>query len=117
VTSITLSVNADVLHCGSFDTFRFNGTSGLALSRIHWNPDRQYGFFENGIFYKHYLSVYSDLEVDLLAASLNSGKREIALSRSYFTIRLQPHEMIRFDLNENYFRNIPTFDTRSRRRE
>jgi hypothetical protein len=97
---------------GSFDSFRFNSTSGLALSRIHWNPDRQYGFFENGIFYRHYLSVYSDLEVDLLAASLNSGKREIALSRSYFTIRLQPHEMISFDLNENYFRNIPTFDTR-----
>jgi len=34
------------------------------------------------------------------------------LSRSYLTIRLQPHKVISFDINENYFRNIPTFDTR-----
>jgi hypothetical protein len=97
---------------GSFDSFRINSTSGIALSRIHWKPDRQFGFFENGIFYKHYLSIYSNLEVDLLTGSQNEGKREIALSRSYFTIRLQPNKIISFDVNENYFRNIPTFDTR-----
>jgi hypothetical protein len=36
----------------------------------------------------------------------------VTLSRSYFTVRLQPHKIISFDINENYFRNTPTFDTR-----
>jgi hypothetical protein len=97
---------------GSFDELRFTSTSGIALSRIHWHPDRQFAFLENGIFYKYFLSIYSDQEVDLLTASQNSGNGQVTLSRSYFTIRIQPHKIISFDLNENYFRNIPTFDTR-----
>jgi hypothetical protein len=97
---------------GSFDKFRLTSTSGVALSRIRWLPDRQFAFFENGIFYKQYFSIYSDVEADLLTNSQNSGSREVALSRSYLTIRLQPHKIISFDINENYFRNIPTFDTR-----
>jgi hypothetical protein len=97
---------------GSFDSFRFTSTSGVALSRIQWRPDRQFGFFENGIFYKQYLSIYSNIEADLLTKTQNSGSREVTLSRSYLTIRLQPHKAISFDINENYFRNIPTFDTR-----
>jgi hypothetical protein len=97
---------------GSFDKFRFTSTSGIAVSRIHWQPDRQFGFFENGIYYKQFLSVYSNIEADFLTGSQNSGKQELALSRSYLTVRLQPHKAISFDINENYFRNIPTFDTR-----
>jgi len=97
---------------GRFESFRLSSTSGIAVSRIHWDPDRQFGFFENNIFYRQYLSVYSNQEVDLLNASQNEGKREVTLSRSYFTVRFQPHKVISFDLNENYFRNIPTFDTR-----
>jgi hypothetical protein len=97
---------------GSFDSFRFSSTAGIALSRINWQPDRQFGFFENGIFYKRYLSIYSNVEADLLLESQNSGKQEVVLSRNYFTVRLQPHEAISFDINENYFRNLPTFDVR-----
>ena len=36
----------------------------------------------------------------------------MVLSKSYFTVRLQPHKRISFNVNQNYFRNIPTFDTR-----
>jgi len=99
------------LERGSFESFRFSSTAGIAVSRVHWDPDRQFAFFENGIFYKYYLSIYSNQEVDLLTASQNAGEEEITLSRSYVTVRLQPHKMISFDINENYFRNIPTFDT------
>jgi hypothetical protein len=97
---------------GSFDSFRWSGTAGVALSRVDWEPDRQFAFFENGLFYKRYLSIYSNVEADLLLESQNSGKQEVVLSRNYFTIRLQPHEAISFDINENYFRNLPTFDVR-----
>jgi hypothetical protein len=97
---------------GSFDKFRLTSTSGVALSRIHWSPDRQFAFFENGLFYKQYFSIYSNVEADLRTKSQNSASRDVVLSRSYLTIRLQPHKVISFDINENYFRNIPTFDTR-----
>jgi hypothetical protein len=97
---------------GSFDKFRFTSTSGIALSRVNWHPDRQFGFFENGIFYKHALSVYSNMEADLLNSSQNNGKTELKLSRNYLTFRLQPNKIIGLDINENYFRNTPTFDTR-----
>jgi hypothetical protein len=95
---------------GGFESFRFTSTSGIALSWSHWDPDRQFGFFENGIFYKQYVSVYSTVEADLLTDSNGSGKRELTLSRNYLTIRVQPHKVISFDINESYFRNAPTFD-------
>ncbi len=105
---------------GSFESFHFTSTSGIAVTRINWRPDRQFGFFENGISYKRYLSIYSDVECDLLSDSQNSGapapagtnQHSVALSRSYVTVRLQPLKVLSFDVSENYFRNIPTFDTR-----
>lgn len=97
---------------GKFESLRYSSTSGLALSRIRWRPDRQFGFFENSIFCKHHVSVYSDLECDLRNAAQNGGQDRMALSRSYLTVRLQPHPIISFDINENYYRNIPTFDPR-----
>jgi hypothetical protein len=89
-----------------------SSTAGVAMSRIDWKQDRQFGFFENGFFYKRYFSVYNDMEVDLRTASQNAGQREIMLSRSYTTMRLQPHKRISFDVNQNYFLNIPSFDPR-----
>ncbi len=105
---------------GSFESFHFTSTSGIAVTRVNWRPDRQFGFFENGISYKRYLSIYSDIECDLLSSSQNStspttdtvNQSGLALSRSYLTVRLQPFRILSFDVSENYFRNIPTFDTR-----
>ncbi len=110
---------------GSFDSFRFTTTGGVALTRVNWRPDRQFAFFQNGIFYKRYLSIYSDVQYDLLNNSYAStgntasgdsvqspAQSGLALSRSYLTIRLQPWKILSFDLSENYFRNIPTFDER-----
>jgi hypothetical protein len=110
---------------GSYDSVRFSSTSGIALTRVDWRPDRQFGFFQNGFFYKRYLSVYSDLQCDLvnnfsgtLDGSLTAtdtssrAQRSLSLSRSYLTVRLQPLKALSFDISENYFRNIPTFDER-----
>jgi hypothetical protein len=105
---------------GSFDAWRFTSTSGVALTRVNWRPDRQFGFFQNGIFFKRYLSVYSDVQVDLLDQPSSSAiggvpstaQRTLALSRSYLTVRLQPFRALNLDFSENYFRNIPTFDQR-----
>lgn len=97
---------------GSFENLRFTSTTGVALSWIQWRPDRQFGFFENGIFYKQYFSIYSNVEADLLPDAQNPDRKKATLSRSYLTLRLQPHKTISFDINESYFRNIPTFDSR-----
>jgi hypothetical protein len=108
---------------GRFDSFRFTSTVGIALTRVNWHPDRQFGFFQTGIFYKRYLSVYSDLQYDMLEntagtrgnaspAVVGTQKRSLALTRSYLTVRLQPTKFLSFDVSENYFRNIPTFDER-----
>jgi hypothetical protein len=97
---------------GTFENFRYSSTAGVALSRIQWHPDRQFGFFENNLFFKRYVSLYSDIECDLRLASQNGGSQKVELSRSYFTLRLQPHRILSLDFSEDYFRNIPTFDVR-----
>ncbi len=97
---------------GRFESLRVSSTAGLAISRISWHPDRQFGFFENNIFFNRYLWVYSDVEADLRLASQNTGQRRLVFSRSFVSVRLQPHKIVTFDVNENYFRNIPTFDLR-----
>ncbi|MEJ2246203.1 MAG: hypothetical protein P8Y80_09050 [Acidobacteriota bacterium] len=97
---------------GSFESFRFDSTSGIGLSWLQWRPERKFGFFENNFFYKRYVSIYSNIEADLLTGAQNNGSSEVVLSRSYFTVRLQPHKMVSFNMSHNYFKNIPTFDTR-----
>jgi hypothetical protein len=103
---------------GHFESFRYSTTAGMALTRVNWHPDRQFAFFESGVFYKQYLAIYHNLEADLLRSELSqespSGPQSggLALSRNYLTVRIQPHRVITFDVSENYFRNIPTFDSR-----
>lgn len=97
---------------GGFESVRVDSTSGIAFTWIHWKPDRKFGFFENNLFYKRYLSVYSNIEADLLSGENNSNKDEVVLTRSYFTVRVQPYKAVSFHVNHNYFRNIPTYDTR-----
>ena len=98
---------------GSYEHVRYTSTTGIALTRVQFRPEREYAFFENALFFKKYISIYNNLEVDNLTlgrfGSLESGP---AVSRSFLTVRYQPHRRIAFDVNQNYFRNIPTFDTR-----
>ncbi len=103
---------------GSFESFRYTTTAGLALTRVNWHPDRQFAFFETGVFYKQFLAIYHNLEADSLRNDIppdnltgwqSSGP---VVSRNYLTVRVQPHRIISFDISENYFRNIPTFDSR-----
>ncbi len=110
---------------GSFESFHYMTTFGVALTRVDWHPDRQFGFSETGFFYKHYLSIYHGIEMDLLrgdasasgqsSASAGTGSgpaKGVVVSRDYLTVRIQPHRIVSFDVTENYFRNIPTFDAR-----
>jgi hypothetical protein len=98
---------------GDPSALHVSSTAGVAVTRFQWTPDRQFGFFENGIYYKRSLSVYSDVETDLLRGPLAAGSQGgLALTRSYTTVRFQPTSLISFDVSHNYFRDMPTFDPR-----
>jgi len=95
---------------GSFDSFRYSSTSGIGLSTIKGKLDRPFVFFENGIYYKRYVSVYDTLQADSPAGNQAVTAPGPGIGRNFLTVRFQPHERIEFDANYNYFRDLPTFD-------
>jgi hypothetical protein len=95
---------------GSFDAFRYTSTSGLRVSALKWRINRPFVFLENAIFYKRYLSIYHSMQADNPRGNIAVPAPGPGLSRSFFTVRIQPHRRLEFDFNHNYFRDIPTFD-------
>ena len=97
---------------GSFENTRYTSTIGAGISGLNWQTDRHFIFMENGIFYKRYVSVYQSLQADDPREILPGGQTRTSagLSRSFVTLRIQPTPRVSFDLNHNYFRDIPTFD-------
>lgn len=100
------------LEGGSFDSVKFNSTVGVGISSLQWRIDRPFLFTENGIFYKHVLSIYHSLQADEPKSSDGTTRLDAGISRSYLTVRLQPVRWLAFDVNHNYFRDIPTYDPR-----
>jgi hypothetical protein len=94
---------------GSFDSVHYTSTSGVALSSLGWVLARPFIFFENGIFFKRYFSIYQSAQADDPRPAPGVTRAGAGLSRSYTTLRFQPHKRISFDLNHNYFRDVPTF--------
>ena len=95
---------------GSFDDLRYTSTSGMGISMLKWNVDRPFVFFENGIFYKRYLSIYHSLQADSPSGNAIVAAPGAGISRSFLTFRVQPVPRVELDLNHTYFRDIPTFD-------
>ena len=94
---------------GSFDGLRFTSTEGIAVSGTGWQENRQFIFNETGLFYKRFISIYNATQAD--KQHLPTGGIEQGLARSFSTMRLQPLKFISFDVNHNYFRDVPTFST------
>jgi hypothetical protein len=95
---------------GSFDTFRYTSTSGVAISTLNWKVDRPFVFFENSLLYKRYLSIYDSLQADSPSGNPAVAAPGAGLSRNFLTVRIQPVPRLEFDFNHNYFRDVPTFD-------
>jgi hypothetical protein len=93
---------------GSFDSARFTSTEGVAVTGIDFREDRQFLFSENGLFIKKFLSIYHSAQADRQRLPL--GGTTEGLSRSFATVRIQPFSRLSFDVNHNYFRDVPTFD-------
>jgi len=95
---------------GAYDSWKYTSTTGMGLSTLLWRIDRPFVFFENGIFYKRYLSIYHSLQADAPRGNTQVASPGAGISRSYFTLRVQPIARVSLDFNHNYFRDIPTFD-------
>jgi hypothetical protein len=95
---------------GSYDAFRYNITSGVGVSTLGWKIDRPFIFFENGIYYKRYVSIYDSLQMDSPVGYKAGGSPGAGVGRNFLTVRYQPHERIEFDGNYSYFRDLPAFD-------
>ena len=97
---------------GSYNDFHYTSTTGVAVSMLKWQADRPYLFLENAISYTKYISVYHSLIVDSPQGVTTEGiKPGAGISRSYLTLRIQPHPRIAFDISHNYFRDVPTAAT------
>jgi hypothetical protein len=98
---------------GSYEGMHYSSTAGAAITRSHWKPERQFLFFENTISKGTRFSIYHDLEVDRLASPLTSdGRNPVRLARSFLSVRIQLLKSLSVDFGHNFFRDVPTFDTR-----
>ena len=95
---------------GSFDDFRYTSTEGFGLNMIKWKIDRPFVFFENGIFYKRFLSIYQSLQADSPSGNPQVAAPGAGVGRSFLTVRVQPMQRLELNLNHTYFRDIPTYD-------
>jgi len=123
---------------GSFDNFHYTSTTGGGLQMLSWAPDRPFVFFENGIYYKRYFSIYQAAQIDshetqsyscppslvsipecsgqtLTGGSYTGGTFSQAgtnwgLGRSFTTVRFSPHPRVEFSVNHTYYRDLPFVD-------
>lgn len=95
---------------GSFEGTRYTSTAGLGIAMLKSQIDRPFMFFENGLFYKRYVSIYHSLQADSPRGNAAAAPPGPGVSRSFLTLRLQPYSRLEFDFNHTYFRDIPTFD-------
>lgn len=95
---------------GSFDSFKYNSSFGVGVSALSYHVDKPFVFAENGVYYKHVLSIYQTVQADEPLSSDGTTRLDPGISRSYTTVRIQPTSHLAFDINHNYFRDVPTYN-------
>lgn len=95
---------------GNYQTLHYTSTAGIGVSTLLWQVNRPFIFFENGIAYKRYLSIYQALQADKPRGTPAVPSPGAGVSQSYVTVRIQPIERLSFDFNHNYFRDVPTYN-------
>jgi hypothetical protein len=97
---------------GESEGIRYTSTTGIALNWLKWKLDRPFVFTENGVSYRDRVWVYHTLMADAPQGASTDGITPGAgITRSYLTVHVQAHPRISFDINHNYFRDVPTAET------
>jgi len=100
------------METGSYDSLHWSSTTGIAFTRVNWRPERQYLFLENNFSIGRVFSIFQTAQADYRDPKLMNGATGAQLSQSFVTLRYAPHKRISFDVSDNYFRGVPTFDQR-----
>jgi hypothetical protein len=95
---------------GAYERVHYTSTVGFGLSMLHFAIDRPFVFAENSVSLRQDFSVYHSFQVDKPTGDPTQPTVNWGVSRSFLTVHYQPIHRIGFDLNHNYFRDVPTYD-------
>lgn len=96
---------------GEYDGLHYSSTFGAGVSMVNWAIDRPFAFVEDSVSYKRLVGIYESAQLDSPKGNTATPAPGPGLGRNFFTFRVNPHSRVELDLNYNYFRDIPTFDT------
>jgi hypothetical protein len=97
-------------HGGSWDNFRYSSTEGAGVQLLKWSVDRPFFFSENDFSYKRVFSLYHSMQIDRPTANPDSPAINFGVGQSLLSLRVQATPRIEFELQDTYFRDVPTYD-------
>ena len=95
---------------GSFDSVKWSTTTGFGVNLQGFQVNRPFVFGENTVSYKRVFSLYHSFQLDRPKSDPTLPAVNVGLGRSFFSMRIQAHPRVSFDINHTYFRDLPTFD-------
>ena len=95
---------------GSYDNVFYSSTFGFGVSMLKWSVDRPFAFTENTIDYKRIVTLYEAMTMDAPHTGPGQPTANFGVGSSFITFRVQPTSRVSFDINHNYFRDVPTYD-------
>ena len=95
---------------GSYDNVYYSSTFGFGVSMLKWSVDRPFAFTENTLDYQHVFSLYEAMTMDAPHTGPGVPPANFGIGSSFVTVRVQPASRISFDVNHNYFRDVPTYN-------
>jgi hypothetical protein len=96
---------------GEYNAWHYSSTSGAGINLVNWTMNRPFVFFEDTVSYSRRFAVYEAAQIDSPAGNTQTAAPGLGLGRSFFTVRVQPVRRLEIDLNHNYYRDVPTFNT------
>ena len=97
-------------HGGSFEDFRYSSTEGAGVELLGWSVDKPFLFSENDLSFKHVFSLYHSMQIDRPTANPDSPTINFGVGQSLLSLRVQATPRIEFELQDTYFRDVPTYD-------
>src|SRR5215469_16098694 len=97
-------------HGGDWDNFRYSSTEGAGVELLDWSVDRPFFFTENDLSFKHVFSLYHSMQIDRPTANPGSPTINFGVGQSLLSLRAQATPRIEFELQDTYFRDVPTYD-------
>jgi len=97
-------------HGGDWDDFRYSSTEGAGVQLLGWSVDRPFFFAENDFSFRHIFSLYHSIQIDRPSANPGSPSVNFGVGQSLLSLRVQANPRIEFELQDTYFRDVPTYD-------